>query len=90
MCLFPTFRKNKKYTATKKNGGNIPAVIDKRVLYVPTGCGKCMECAKQKEREYRVRLLEEVKNNKTKGHFLTMTFSTDAIKKLSAGIHTLS
>ena len=48
MCLFPKLIRNKKYCSTKKNGGVIPAVNDKRVLYVAVGCGKCMECLKKK------------------------------------------
>jgi hypothetical protein len=48
MCLYPKFIRNRKYTVTKKNGGNVPEVKDKRALMVPVGCGKCMECKKQK------------------------------------------
>ena len=47
MCLFPKLIRNKKYCSTKKNGGIIPAVNDKRALYVAVGCGRCMECLKQ-------------------------------------------
>ena len=44
MCLYPRLIKNRKYIANKKNGGNIPPVSDLRVLVVPVGCGKCIEC----------------------------------------------
>lgn len=74
MCLYPKLIKNRKYIANEKNGGNIPAVTDKRVLMVPVGCGKCMECLKQKSREWKVRLSEEIRHNKD-GKFITFSFS---------------
>ena len=82
MCLFPRLIRNKKYTANKKNGGVIPPIPDIRVLQVPVGCGKCIECVKQKGRAWQVRLLEEVKNNKS-GKFVTLTFSDESITKLA-------
>jgi len=81
MCLFPVIRQNKKYTSTKKNGGIVPAISDIRVLAVPIGCGKCIECRKKKAREWQVRLLEDVKTNKN-GIFVTLTFSNESIKEL--------
>jgi hypothetical protein len=81
MCLYPKLIKNRKYIANKKNGGIIPAVSDNRVLYVPAGCGKCMECKKQKSREWNVRLQEEIRHN-NKGKFVTLTFSNESIKEL--------
>ena len=32
MCLYPTLIKNPKYKPNKKNGGQVPPVLDKRVL----------------------------------------------------------
>ena len=61
MCLYPKLIANPKYSATKKNGGVIPKMKDKRVGYVPIGCGKCMECTKQKARDWSVRLQEEIR-----------------------------
>lgn len=81
MCLFNEFYKNKKYTATKKNGGIIPAVSDIRTLYVPIGCGHCIECRKQRAREWQVRLMEDIKEH-TNGKFITLTFSTESLNKL--------
>ena len=49
MCLYPKLINNRKYTATKKNGGVIPAINDKRTLLVPVGCGNCMECKRKKQ-----------------------------------------
>jgi hypothetical protein len=74
MCLYPKLIHNKKYTATKKNGGLIPSVSDKRVLLVPVGCGKCIECMKQKSRNWQVRLNEEIRTN-NRGVFVTLTFN---------------
>ena len=65
----------------KKNGGNIPPVLDKRVLYVPVGCGRCMECRKQRGRNWQVRLHEEVKVN-TNGKFVTLTFNENSLSEL--------
>lgn len=69
----------------KKNGGNVPVYNDERVLHVPVGCGKCMECRKQKAREWQVRLLEDVRHNKN-GKFVTLTFSNESIAKIAKEI----
>lgn len=59
----------------------MPAVIDERTLYVPIGCNKCMECRKQKARDWKARLMEDIKENKN-GRFITLTFSNDAYRKI--------
>lgn len=76
---------NKKYTATIKNGGNIPPIPDKRVRYVPIGCGKCIECRKQKAREWNVRLSEDIREHKN-GKFITLTFSDEKLKDLTENV----
>lgn len=81
MCLFPKIIRNRKYSANKKNGGVIPPVFDVRTLWVPVGCQKCMECRKQKARNWQVRLLEDVRHHKN-GKFVTFTFSNESIKDL--------
>ena len=91
MCLYPKLIKNRKYIANKKNGGDIPPlplinfngklIPDERVLWVPIGCQKCMECRKKKAREWQVRLLEEVAYN-NKALFVTLTFSNESIAKI--------
>lgn len=81
MCLYPKLLKNKKYTATKKNKGIIPALTDRRIEYVAVGCGKCMECMKKKKREWQVRLNEEIRHDKT-GKFVTLTFDKYALEYL--------
>jgi|SRR5690606_28764744 len=76
MCLYPRLIDNPKYRANKKNGGNIPAVSDNRVKLVPIGCGDCIECRKQKSREWQVRLLEDLRHNNN-GIFVALTFRTE-------------
>lgn len=85
MCLFPKLIKNRKYTETKKNGGNVPQLKDERVIFVPVGCGNCVECRKQKSREWQVRLSEDIKTN-TNGKFVTLTFSNEQYTKLTKEI----
>jgi hypothetical protein len=82
---------NKKYSPNAKNGGIVPDlpktkingayVDDIRVTRVPIGCGKCMECMRQKSNSWKVRLMEEIKFNKN-GHFVTFTFSNESISNL--------
>lgn len=55
---------------------------DKRLALIPVGCGKCIECMKQKRRAWQVRLLEDIKEHKN-AKFITLTFSNEAIKLLS-------
>ena len=75
--------------ANKKNGGEIPVVPDQRVLWVPVGCGKCMECRKQKTRQWQVRLQEDIRTNKN-GKFVTFTFSDEELNKLENEIKDLA
>ena len=86
MCLYPRLISNRKYIANKKNGGIIPPIKDPRTLYVPIGCGNCMECAKQKSNQWRTRLLEDIKTN-TNAKFITLTFSNQSIAKLTDYIY---
>ena len=74
--------KNRKYVANGKNGGIIPSVPDERVLYVSVGCQQCVECRKQKARNWQVRIMEDIKVNKN-GKFVTFTFSDESIKNLA-------
>lgn len=81
MCLYPKLIKNKKYEPNKKNGGVVSLPKDPRCLWVPIGCQDCIECRKQKARDWCTRLCEEIKHNKN-GKFVTLTFSTEAIADL--------
>jgi len=67
--------------ANKKNGGDIPHCNDERVKWVSVGCGKCVECRKQKARSWQVRLMEELRENKN-GKFVTYTFSERELQKI--------
>lgn len=80
MCLYPTFIKNPKYKPNKKNKGKPPVCVDRRLYYIPTKCGCCIECRKEKQREWRVRLDEELRTNY--GYFITLTVSPEGIKEL--------
>lgn len=92
MCLYPKLLRNRKYMPNKKNGGVPPEppkikvngkwIIDERVLWVPIGCGKCMECLKMKGNEWKVRLNEELRTSDTRCHFVTLTFSNESYKTL--------
>lgn len=81
MCLYPRLIKNRKYGPTKKNGGRWPVATDPRTHIIPIGCGECMECRKQKSREWQARLLEDVKTHKN-GIFITLTFSNKSLAKI--------
>ena len=85
MCLYTKLIRNPKYKENKKNNGNIPELKDERVLLVPIKCGNCIECHKQKAREWKIRLSEEIKRNKN-GIFITLTFSNKSIKDLVSEI----
>lgn len=81
MCLYPKLILNKKFFPTRKNNYNPPPMVDGRTMYVPVGCGKCIECKKQKARSWQVRLNEEAKIWKYK-YCLTLTFSNEELEKL--------
>jgi protein required for attachment to host cells len=89
MCLYPKIIQNRKYVSNKKNKGVVPVAQDKRVLMVPVGCGKCMECRKQKSRNWQVRLHEEIKENKN-GKFVTLSFSNEALNELEKEVKELT
>ena len=78
--------KKEQYTPNKKNGGIIPECKDERTLSIPIGCGKCIECRKQKARQWQVRLHEEIKSDNT-GKFVTLSFSEESLYLLSERIN---
>lgn len=85
MCLFPRLIENKKYKPNKKNNYKPPKMKDERVKFVPVGCGKCIECLKQKQREWRVRLGEEIQHDSS-GKFVTLTLSDESFEELNSCI----
>lgn len=80
MCLYPRIIPNKRYEPNISNGGFPPEAKDKRLTCISAGCGKCIECRKQKAREWQVRLNEEIRDD-DRGLFMTMTFSDEALEK---------
>lgn len=78
MCLYPKLVKNPKYFKNGKPRPNYAFVTDHRVDWVPIGCGKCIECRKQKANEWRVRLQEELKNSPD-ATFVTLTFRDEVL-----------
>lgn len=85
MCLYPKLIRNPKYLPNKKNGGQVPPFSDERVLHVPIGCGKCIECLKQKAGNWKTRLMEDITDHKN-AIFVTLTFSNEKIEKLNEEI----
>ena len=82
MCLYPKLIDNRKYKPNKKNGYNPPKPPDdQRVLYVPVGCGRCIECKTKKANNWKIRLNEEVRTDST-GHFVTLTFSEEKLNEI--------
>lgn len=82
MCLYTKYIKNPKYLPNKKNGGCPPPCPDERLRYVPVKCGKCMECRKQKQREWITRLSEEWKAYPKDLKFVTLTISDKSFHEL--------
>lgn len=82
MCLYPKLIRNPKYKGNKKNGGIPPILKDDRVALVPVGCGFCIECRKQKARDWKVRLIEESKSAPYQ-YFVTLTYSNESLVELS-------
>lgn len=88
MCLFPRLIRNKKYVPNKKNGYTQLTPSDERILYVPIGCGNCIECRRQKANQWRTRLHEEFKSSKQKAYFVTLSISDENFDKIIQDIKT--
>lgn len=82
MCINKKRILNRKYTINKKNGGNVPVCRDERQKYVWVPCKQCYICKKQKAREWRMRISEDVKVNKG-GKVVLLTFSTQGLQELA-------
>jgi len=87
MCLYPRLIINRKYTPTIKNKGHVPKIKDERTRFVPVGCGKCMECMKQKAREWKVRLMEEMRVKTVDIKFITLSFSNESLIELEREVN---
>lgn len=86
MCLYPKLIENPKYKPSKRNGGNPVPCTDERKRFVPIGCGKCIECLKQKALGWSIRLNEELKVNNF-AYFVTFTFAPQELMKLRKELH---
>lgn len=82
MCLYPKLIKNRRYIPNKKNNGRPPVCPDERLLYVTAACGKCMECRQQKQRQWLVRMSEELRQNPN-AYFMTLTIDDQNYAELS-------
>lgn len=82
MCLYPKLIKNRRYVPSKKNGGVPPQCPDERLLYVTAACGKCMECRQQKQRQWLVRMSEELRQEPN-AYFITLTIDDKSYSELS-------
>lgn len=82
MCLYPKLIKNRRYIPNKKNGGVPPQCPDERLLYVTAACGKCMECRQQKQRQWLVRMSEELRQEPN-AYFITLTIDDKSYSELS-------
>lgn len=82
MCLYPRTILNPKFKPNKKNGGKPPVCTDERLRYIQIKCGMCLECRKQKKREWITRLSEEIRND-NQCHFMTLTIDDEHMKTLS-------
>lgn len=65
----------------------MPPISDERVIMVPVGCQRCMECRKQKARQWQSRLIQEVRDD-IRGKFITLTLSDESIYDLSKQVPT--
>ena len=82
MCLYTKYILNRKYLSNKKNRGVVPVCHDLRLKYVPVSCGKCIECRKRKQREWVVRLSEELRSHPEGAQFVTLTMEPEALREL--------
>lgn len=82
MCLYPKLIKNRRYVPNKKNGGVPPQCPDERLLYVTAACGKCMECRKQNQRQWLVRMSEELRQEPN-AYFITLTIDDESYSNIS-------
>lgn len=82
MCLYPKLIKNRRYVPNKKNGGIPPQCPDGRLKYVTAACGECMECRQQKQRQWLVRMSEELRQEPN-AYFITLTIDDKSYSELS-------
>lgn len=86
MCIYERKLKNIKYLPNKKNNGIPPYLEDKRLEYITTNCGWCKECRAKIANDWKIRLTEEIKFDKT-ANFVTLTFAPESLVKLESVMH---
>lgn len=82
MCVYQLYTINRHYTKTKKNNGFVPVLKDTRKRYIQIDCGNCYQCRKKAYNNWRIRLLEEFKEDLSVKQFVTLSFSPEALNKL--------
>lgn len=83
-CLNPLSRVNPRWMPSKKNGG-IPEICpDPRLYRVQFDCGICSECRRKRGMHWNFRMQQEMRRNRDKAHFVTLTFSDASLGRLRA------
>lgn len=81
-CPYSRRIRNRRYTANKKNGGNVPELKDSRLEGVDIGCGICPECRKRRGQEWSRRLRDEIGNSKD-AFFITLSVTDEVINMMT-------
>lgn len=82
-CLSPITIRNPKYISNDKNHGCPPPCPRPEMRYLRVDCGKCFQCMRKRAMQWRFRLHQEYKYSDHKRfHFVTLTFSDDALFNL--------
>ncbi len=81
MCLYAKLIRNPRYVSNRKNNYNPPSCTDQRKLWIWAKCGRCIECRKERQREWVLRLEQEYKH-KPNAIFVTLTLNNESIKDL--------
>lgn len=84
MCVYTLYTLNRHYTKTQKNKGFVPVLKDERKRFIQIDCGNCYQCRKKAYNNWRIRLLEEFKEDLSEKQFVTLSFSPESLQKLMA------
>lgn len=83
MCVYTLYTLNRHYTKTQKNHGFVPVLKDERKRFIQIDCGNCYQCRKKAYNNWRIRLLEDFKYDLSEKKFVTLSFSPEALNKLT-------
>ena len=81
MCLYSRLIPNPRYKPNKKNNRQPPKLKYEALKYVPVSCGRCIECRRKKQREWIVRLQEELRQG-SPPLFVTLTIDDTNLSNL--------